>query len=207
MRTVCLLGVAALGFSSLACSGGSEGVRSVTGALKTDSGVTQVVAKSTAQPSQSYTAAVDASGRFTLDLPMNQRYVVVFKAGDQAIGVLHFKESASGAFSTRLAVTGGLPPSSKPLDTEEDDDGAIDLGDVDDADGDALYESSNNPSEQVDSDDDGESDYADSDDDNDGESDDVDSDDDNDGVDDAAEDLDADDDGLPDDIDDAAEGA
>lgn len=214
MRFTSLLGlgfVAALGFSSLACSSESEGVRTVAGALKAGENVTQVVALPTSPSAKGtiYSSTVDASGQFRLDLPKNERYVVIFKAGDQAVGSLRFKDGSTGAFTTLLAVAGAPSnmPASKPLDASddaEDDDATeseIELGEVDDPAGDGQYEPANNPSEQVDSDDDGDSDFEDADDDNDGENDDVDSDDDGDGADDASEDLDADDDGTPDEVD------
>lgn len=214
MRMTSWLGlgfVAALALSSIGCSGSGEGVRTVAGSLKAGEGVTEVVAlpASSEQKGTVYSAKVDASGAFRLDLPKDQRYVIVFKSGDQSTGVLRFKDGTTGAYTTLLPVAGepSSMPSSKPLsedDAEDDDDAEeseIGLGEVDDPAADGQYEPANNPLEQVDSDDDGDNDFEDADDDNDDVADDVDSDDDGDGVDDSSEDLDADDDGTPDEID------
>ena len=206
--------LATVTLAGLACSSSqspSEGsnVRSVSGALKVDKGITQVVAVEAggAKGAKTFTTAVDGAGRFTLSLPIGKRYMVSFKSGTQAVGVLGFKDGAAGTSTSLLPVAHGPtstmagPKAEGSTSNEAEDD--IDLGDVDDADGDAVYEPSKNPLDEVDSDDDGESDLEDADDDDDGTADVEDADDDNNGTADVDEEQDSDQDGVPDDADDA----
>jgi hypothetical protein len=93
----------------------------------------------------------------------------------------------------RVASTSGEAPSQTALPAWS---GEVSTAQLSTA-GDTDVEAEENPLDQIDSDEDGESDLADDDDDNDGDSDDDDSDDDGFGDDDDAEDLDSDDDGAP----------
>lgn len=201
MRNLGLVGLASvfvLGLSGLGCSSTEATMRNVSGTVPASDKVTSVIAVQAGAGSaaKTYTAPVDASGHFSLQLPIGQRFVVGFMQGSNAVGVLRWKSGQSGAYTTILAV-GHAPsgsPSVKPADaSEEVEDQDVALGDVDNAAGDTLYEPSQNPEEQVDSDDDGQDDFDDADDDGDGEDDADESD--------AEDEVDSDSDGLPDQID------
>jgi hypothetical protein len=125
---------------------------------------------------------------FSLALTPGVPAIVLFEAGGLP-HVLQFERDAAGNVETLI-----------PDFTGEIDLGAVTLESALLRDGEAeeWAESENNPLDEVDSDDDGESDLDDEDDDDDGESDDEDGDDDGDGEDDDDQDLDSDDDGSPD---------
>lgn len=214
MRISTLIGLCFLGISSLTSLGcASEDaatIRNVSGAVPTSDAITSVIAVQSGGAAKTYTAPVDASGHFSLALPIGQRFTVGFLSGSKAVGVLRYKSGATGVYSSLVAV--GHAPTGSPADKKAQDASAevededIALGDVDNAAGDASYEPSNNPQEQVDSDDDGEDDYADDDDDGDGEDDIAD---DDGGGEDGDDSVDTDTDGLPDviDTDDDGDGA
>lgn len=205
MQNRTLIGLCFLGISSLAAVGcastDAATIRNVSGTVPASDKITSVIAVQSGGAGKTYSAPVDASGHFSLPLPIGQRFTVGFLSGTKAVGVLRHKSGATGAYSSLLAV--GHAPIGSPTDKKaadaagEVEDEDIALGDVDNAAGDAAYEGSNNPEEQVDSDDDGENDYADGDDDGDGEDDAAD-DSSGEGAEDAA---DADSDGMPDVVD------
>lgn len=201
MRKLGLIGfLGILGFAGIGCSSSEPTLRNVSGTVPTGDKITGVVAVQAGAGSaaKTYAGTVDASGHFSIALPIGQKFVLGFMSGDTAVGVLHWKSGQTGAYTTVLSV-GHVPTGSatntKPADAAaEVEDEDIALGSVDNAAGDALYEPSSNPEEQVDSDDDGEDDFDDADDDGDGE-------DDADESGDAEDEVDSDSDGLPDQID------
>jgi len=191
-------------------------MRNVTGTVPTADKISSVVAVQVGN-STTYTAPVDASGHFSITLPIGQRFYLTFVSTNQTVGALRYT-SSSGAFMSDLNITHApksqpsLSPASEGADddaevdddsdSDSDDDGIedqeIELGDVDNPAGDDKYVPSQNPEQQCDSDGDGEDDFGDGDDngehedgaddsDSDGLPDVVDTDDDGDGVPDAAE--------------------
>lgn len=200
----CFLGT--VGLASIGCSSDSGAtVRNVSGTLNPSDKITKVVAVQASKTStQSYSATVDASGHFSLALPIGERFVVAFLSGNQAVGVLQFKNAQTGKFTTLLPVTHAptaSPSNTKPADAAaEVESKDIELGAVDNPANDNKYEPANDPEEQVDSDDDGQDDATDTDDDNDGKADAEDDDNDNDGVADDEETHDGDGDGVPDEV-------
>lgn len=210
MRSLVLASLSLVALSLAACNSASDpGTRDVSGTVQASAGqaITSVVAVLPGSGAEVLAAPVSSSGAFTLPLAAGKRYRILFKDGGATVGVLHFQDG-NGGYTTLLPVTAALDPSKAPQDAGGDDEGDdISLGDVDDADGDAQYEPSEDPLAQVDSDDDGEADADDDDDDDDGVDDAEDDDDDDNGVDDDSEDGDGDDDGVDDEIEDAEDGA
>ncbi|MDP2342378.1 MAG: hypothetical protein Q8O67_15590 [Deltaproteobacteria bacterium] len=129
---------------------------------------------------QAFRASPEADGAFRVAI-LSRLPVTVFVVADET-RVLRVASTSGGAPSLTTLPAWDGPISTAQLSTA----GASDV------------EAEDNPLEQIDSDDDGESDLEDADDDDDGESDDVDGDDDGSGADDDDEDLDSDDDGAPD---------
>lgn len=206
--TLCKLVSLGLVFAAVGCGGEGDAAvasttRGVSGRVQAAAGVTvtEVVALAShaGAPTDVYRAAVDAQGAFRLELPKGQRYVLQLMAGDAAIGNIRFAASAGGPFTSLLSMA-GAPGASDEAEDEAEAEDDVELGDVQSA-GDSDYDTENEPLDQVDSDDDGDSDYADADDDDDGVDDEADEDDDDDGVDDADEDFDSDDDGATDEVD------
>lgn len=206
MRSFVLASLAVLAFVAGCDQGSAVTTRDMSGTVTASAGqkITTIRAVGVGkQNGQAVTAPVDASGKFTLTLPIGGHFLVSFTDGTKNVGVFRFKDG-HGGYTSILPVTQapGSATSKQPQDEggggdAEADDG-IDVGEVSDADSDGQYEPSSDPLDQVDSDDDGRVDSADSDDDNDGTEDAADSDSDNDGVEDADEQADSDDDGVPD---------
>ena len=189
-----------------ACSGENPAARApnrtVTGALDAQSlvGLSHVVAIDTV--SGAYTARVDASGAFSVEVPLGRS--VVFYVLDDALTPVRAVvfDAGDGAQTRVLPVTAGLAgvATARP----------ISLGEITAVEGtDDEAHASGTPHDDVDSDDDGVSNYDDSNDDDDALDDSADSDDDGDDLDDdarfdavARQDEDADLDGIEDERDD-----
>ena len=144
---------------------------------------------------RAFSAVPEANGNFRVTIA-SDRSVSLFVLGNGEVRVL------------RVAPSPGAPPSltTLPAWTGEVSTAQLSTADANDDGVDEEVVAEENPLEDCDSDDDGESDLDDADDDNDGENDDADSDDDGDGENDDDNDLDTDDDGRPDMCDDDDDG-
>lgn len=144
------------------------------------------------------TTAPAEDGSFRLLPPGTRPYHLFVTDGEGAVRVVKFRAAATGpAEQTLVPQTEGSVAVAQLSTCDCDEDGEEDQ--------DAL-EPEENPLAQLDTDDDGTADDADSDDDGDGAADDADSDDDGDGAADDGEDLDEDSDGTPDLIDEDDDG-
>jgi len=214
-----LIGLSFLGFASLmsvACSNAAAPatMRNVSGTVPVADKITSVVAVQVGNTAVTHTAAVDASGHFSVTLPIGQRYHLTFLSSTQTVGALLYK-SSKGALKSDLNIThapkakASIKPASEGDDGESADDGdenddgieddGIELGDIDNPAGDDKYVPGQNPEQEADSDGDGESDSDDADDsaedsdsgesdtDGDGLPDSIDTDDDGDGIPDASD--------------------
>lgn len=181
------IGLSFLGFASLmsvACSNAEPTMRNVTGTVPTADKVSSVVAVQVGNAASTYTAPVDASGHFSITLPIGQRFYMTFVSGSQTVGALRYV-SSTGAFRSDINVTHApnASPSLSPAsdgaddgaevedesdDDDADDDGieddGIDLGSVDNPAGDDKYVPAHSPEQECDSDGDGEDDFEDGDD-------------------------------------------
>lgn len=200
MRSFALLLVASSALALFGCNNVSSGSRDLTGTVQSSGqAITKVIAVNAGTSEVAQTGAVDAAGAFRLSLPTGNRYIVYFSDGTTKVGVLQFNDGNGGKTSL-LPMESAPAAGSTPQDASDGSDDDVGLGDVSDDNSDGAYEPSDDPLDQVDSDDDGASDADDADDDNDGVDDSDDGDDDGNGVDDSAEDGDDDGDGLPDDL-------
>jgi hypothetical protein len=184
MQLRTLIGLSFLGIASItsvACSNAAPTMRNVTGSVPAADKITSVVAVQVGNAANTKSAAVDASGHFSITLPIGQRYHLTFLSNTQTVGALRYT-STSGAFKSDINVTHApnakpsLSPASEGSDDAEtaddgaDDDGdgieddGIDLGSVDNPANDDKYVPSQNPEQEADSDGDGESDSDDADD-------------------------------------------
>ncbi|HMY15173.1 MAG TPA: hypothetical protein PKA58_02540 [Polyangium sp.] len=210
------IGLSFLGFASLmsvACSNAEPTMRNVTGTVPTSDKVSSVVAVQVGNAATTYSAPVDASGHFSITLPIGQRFYLTFLSDAQTVGTLRYT-SSTGALRSDINITHApkaspsLSPASEgaddadeseDADDDSDDDGieddGIDLGDVDNPAGDDKYVPSQSPEQECDSDGDGEDDFEDGDDSGEHADDDADSD--SDGVPDVV-DTDDNNDGVPD---------
>jgi hypothetical protein len=144
--------------------------------------------------SQGRTAHADtATGDFHVDLAPGASDVLFVALADGTIAPLVFDANADGARQSRIPdFTGTVQLGQLTL---------VDLSGQRNGEGTEEAESEENPLDAIDSDDDGEADFADGDDDDDGQEDGDDADSDGNGDDDDDEDLDSDDDGSPDEAD------
>jgi hypothetical protein len=216
MRTFAFVSAALLAVCLSACSNAEPPlVREITGTVVAPAGQTiEHVLVEDPLTGNGAGSGVDESGQFTVRVWGGADYGrvrVLFTVNDyDTVGIMRFPDG-QGGFTTLLPITAAPDPSAIPQNAPGGggDSGpayvevkvAIDLGQIEDIDGDRQYEPSLNPLAQVDLDKDGRADLDDSDDDDDGIADAKDADDDNDGVEDKYESGDDNQNGMPDELD------